>query len=102
MKFYTLYLDIEDYMLPCLNKKMFGIDCPGCGIQRSLAHVIDGEFVPAFEMYPAIFTLILLGFMILLNIKFEHKYIGRIVRILVIINVILIFGSYIIKMHFNN
>ena len=102
MKFYTLYLNIEDYMLPCLNKKMFGIDCPGCGIQRSLAHVIDGEFVPAFEMYPAIFTLILFGFMILLNIKFKHKYIERIIRVLAITNVILIFGSYIIKMHFNN
>jgi hypothetical protein len=102
MKLYPLYLSIEDYMLPCLNKKMFGIDCPGCGIQRSLVHVVEGEFVPAFEMYPAIYTLILFGFMILLNIKYKHKYIENIIRVLAIANVVIIFGSYIIKMHFNN
>ncbi|MBT6029840.1 MAG: DUF2752 domain-containing protein, partial [Crocinitomicaceae bacterium] len=26
----------EDWMLPCLYKKVSGLDCPGCGFQRSL------------------------------------------------------------------
>ncbi|MFA7446524.1 MAG: DUF2752 domain-containing protein, partial [Flavobacteriaceae bacterium] len=45
---------MEDYMLPCMNKKLFGIDCMGCGIQRSVALLLRGEFVEAFYMYPAI------------------------------------------------
>ena len=27
---------IEEYMLPCLNKKLFGFECLGCGLQRSI------------------------------------------------------------------
>ncbi len=47
----------EDYMLPCLNKKLFGVDCLGCGMQRSLLFIAKGEFVDAFKMYPAIYTI---------------------------------------------
>ncbi|MGS0524465.1 DUF2752 domain-containing protein [Zobellia nedashkovskayae] len=31
-------------MLPCLNKKLFGIDCPGCGLQRSIVLFFKGRF----------------------------------------------------------
>ena len=49
---------IEDFMLPCLNKKLLGIDCLGCGMQRAVALILHGDFVAAFYMYPAIYTLI--------------------------------------------
>ena len=52
-----MYLQLEEYMLPCLNKKLFGVDCLGCGIQRALSLLIHGEFIAAFKMYPAIYTL---------------------------------------------
>jgi len=42
-------------MLPCLNKKLFGVDCMGCGLQRAIALIFQGEFVAAFQMYPAAF-----------------------------------------------
>jgi hypothetical protein len=25
----------EDFMLPCMNKQILGIECTGCGIQRA-------------------------------------------------------------------
>lgn len=58
MQLATFLLVIEDFMLPCLNKKLFGIDCPGCGLQRSIVLFLKGDFGAAFDMYPAIFTLI--------------------------------------------
>jgi hypothetical protein len=85
-------------MLPCLNKQMFGVECLGCGIQRSLSLLLRGEFVEAFKMYPAIYTLIFLGIFILINFKAKFKNSKRIILILVAINVIIIIISYFIKM----
>jgi hypothetical protein len=85
-------------MLPCLNKKLFGLDCLGCGFQRSLLHVIKGDFIAAFNVYPAIYTLILLAIFLILNLKFKFKSGKKIIIIFTIINVLIIITSYFIKM----
>ncbi len=95
----SLILQAEDYMLPCLNKQMFGVDCLGCGMQRAFFLLIKGEFVEAFKMYPAIYTLVLLGLFILVNFKLKLKNSKRIIITLVIINVAIIIVSYFIKMN---
>lgn len=91
-------MNLEDYMLPCLNKKLFGLDCLGCGFQRSLLHVIKGDFIAAFNVYPAIYTLILLAIFLILNLKFKFKSGKKIIIIFTIINVLIIIASYFIKM----
>ncbi|WNH09967.1 DUF2752 domain-containing protein [Thalassobellus suaedae] len=87
----------EEYMLPCLNKKIFGIECMGCGMQRSGLLVIKGEFVDAFYMYPAIYTLILLFGFIALNTFKNFKYAHKTILILAVLNAVIIIGSFIIK-----
>ena len=89
----------EDYMLPCLSKKLFGMECFGCGFQRSLVLLFQGEFVAAFKMYPAIYTLILFVAFLILNIFYKFKYEERIKLILVVLNVVIIVTSYIIKIN---
>ena len=91
-------LSPEDYMIPCLNKKLFGFECLGCGLQRSLVLLWQGEFTEAFKMYPAIFTLIPLFILIGINIFYKFKYSNRIINILAIISVTTIIISYIIKL----
>jgi hypothetical protein len=88
---------LEKYMLPCLNKKLFGVECMGCGIQRAISLIFHGEFVAAFKMYPAIYTLILLFGFIALSIfkKFNFSY--KIIVTLGIVNVIIILTSFILK-----
>ena len=86
-------------MLPCLNKKFFGIDCLGCGIQRALSLLISGDFIAAFKMYPAIYTLLLLAVVVTLNFFYKVKYAQKIISILAIINVFIIVISYLIKMN---
>lgn len=88
---------MEDYMLPCLNKKLFGFECMGCGIQRSLSLIFHGEFLEAFYMYPAIYSLIALFFTIGLNIFFKFKKSYIVISALAIISVVTIVISYIIK-----
>jgi uncharacterized membrane protein len=89
----------KEYLLPCLNKKLFGVDCLGCGLQRSVLHVLKGEFGEAFKMYPAIFTLILLALFILVNWKYSFKNGRKIILTLATINILIIVVSYIIKMN---
>ena len=55
----------DSWMLPCFTKKIIGMDCPGCGIQRSISLLFQGDIVDSFLMYPALIPIIfLLGFLI--------------------------------------
>ena len=85
-------------MLPCLNKKFFGIECLGCGLQRAITLIFQGEFVAAFQMYPAIYSLIILFIYIGINIFFKFKHSNKIIGALAILTVATIIISYIIKL----
>lgn len=85
-------------MLPCLNKKLFGIECLGCGMQRATAFLFEGEFIAAFKSYPAIYTLILLVLFLVFNLTVKFKFDNFIKISLIILNVLIIVVSYAIKM----
>lgn len=89
---------LEDYMLQCTNKAIFGVECLGCGIQRATALIIRGEFIAAFKMYPAIYTLILLVALVIFNFFVKFKYDFKIKIGLLFLNVAIIIVSYVIKM----
>lgn len=93
-----MFLKIEDFMLPCLNKQLFGIDCLGCGLQRSLVLLFQGNFKAAFFMYPAIYTLLFFAFYILLNRFYKFNKNNRNLTILITINLFIIITGYFYKM----
>ncbi len=85
-------------MIPCLNKKLFGVECLGCGTQRALLLVLKGDFSQAFHVFPAIYTTIL--FFAVLGLHFvdkSHNYHKLIIR-LGIINAIIMVIAYVFKM----
>ena len=45
-------------MLNCHFKKYTGLDCPGCGAQRSLLLLSKGEIAESFLMFPALIPLL--------------------------------------------
>ena len=89
---------IEDYMFTCTYKKIFGLECFGCGAQRATVLFFKGEFVAAFKMYPAFYCIALLLLVIVFNffIKFKHDY--RIKMGLVYFTVAVMLVSYFYKM----
>lgn len=95
-----LIIGIEDYMLPCLNKKLLGFECMGCGLQRSAALMLKGQFTDAFFMYPAIYTIIALFGFIIINHFNNYKLGNKIIIILALLNVVVIIFSYILKLYF--
>ncbi|MCM4171309.1 DUF2752 domain-containing protein [Arenibacter sp. TNZ] len=85
-------------MLPCMNKQIFGIECPGCGIQRSISYLLDGNFIDALKIYPAIYTLILLVGFVGASLMFNFKNSFKIKIYLLYLNAGIIIISYIYKM----
>jgi len=68
-------VDLEKFMLPCLFKTLFGIECLGCGFQRALFLLFQGQFLAAFKMYPALYsTLLFLGFIALYFLDKSKNY----------------------------
>lgn len=69
---------MEDLLLPCLNKSLFGIECHGCGLQRSILLFFSGNFKAAFLMFPAIYPILALLLFLIFNLfykfKNDHKY----------------------------
>ena len=90
-------LNPDDYMLPCLNKQLFGMECLGCGIQRATLLLFRGDFLMAFKTYPAIYTLMILALFLIFNLFIKFKFDYRIKMGLIILNVIIVVTSYLIK-----
>ncbi len=93
-----MILDLEKYMIPCLNKKLFGIDCLGCGTQRALVLILKGNFAEAFFQFPAIYTTILFFGMLALHFIDKSRNYHKIIIVLAIVNAIIMIVSYIYKM----
>ncbi|WP_297797094.1 DUF2752 domain-containing protein [uncultured Eudoraea sp.] len=87
----------EDYMLPCMNKQLLGLECTGCGIQRAAVLLLHGEFTEAFKMYPAIYPLIVLFGFLVLNSFITIKHENKISIFLMITTVSTILINYILK-----
>ena len=88
---------LEDHLLSCRWKDTLGVECMGCGLQRSFIYLLKGEFAEAFHVYPAIYSLIGMLFFWLLHLKFHFLKGELILKWLLIMNVITILTSFIIK-----
>ncbi|MDD2987248.1 DUF2752 domain-containing protein [Flavobacterium sp.] len=90
---------MDEYMIPCVSKTFFGIECLGCGIQRAIVLLFQGDFVAAFYMYPALFPLVLfLGTVAISLIHTTKKY-GFWIKLLGFITLTVMVISYFYK-HF--
>jgi hypothetical protein len=90
---------LQNHLLKCPFKYLTGIDCPGCGFQRSLLALINGDLHKSIILYPSTIPLLIFfaygisdGFFNLDNQKHTFKKTGFIL----IGSMILI--SYTIKM----
>lgn len=88
---------LEQHLLTCPSKKMFFLDCPGCGLQRSILLLIKGDFYASWQLYPPTVFIIFTLFVLLLHILFGFRHGALILKILFIITVTVIALNYIYK-----
>ncbi|MCE3294930.1 MAG: hypothetical protein K0R65_644 [Crocinitomicaceae bacterium] len=61
-------------MLTCHWKQTFGVECPGCGFQRSFLKLFEGNFSESFFLFPATIPLLLLFVLLILHLIFRFKH----------------------------
>jgi len=85
-------------MMTCPYKALSGIDCPGCGMQRSFIELLKGNFAESFHFYPAllpvIFTLLLTAAHLIFNFRNGANYI----KYSFLSSMAIVVISYILKM----
>jgi hypothetical protein len=50
---------LQNHLLPCPFKYLTGIDCPGCGFQRAVLALIQGDLHKSFILYPPAIPLLM-------------------------------------------
>ena len=63
---------IENHFMVCSFKETFGIDCLGCGLQRSIVCLARGDFYGSVRYYPPLLFLISYAIMWILYISFNN------------------------------
>jgi hypothetical protein len=91
---------MEEHMLPCMNKQLFGVECPGCGTQRAIAFLVDGEFYEAFKIFPAIYTIGLFFILLGLHLFDKKRNYTTLVISSAILNAVVMLFAYFIKIYF--
>lgn len=85
-------------MIPCVSKKLFGLDCPGCGMQRATVMVAQGDFSQAFTMFPAIYTTIPLFILIGLHFVDKSRNYTKFIIPIAILNAAIMIIAYFYKL----
>ncbi len=49
------------FLIPCPIKYLTQIDCPGCGFQRSVLALVNGDFMTSFSVYPPTIMFLISG-----------------------------------------
>ncbi len=88
---------LEQHLLTCSIKSVFGIDCPGCGSQRALIALLKGDLVDSIHYHAALIPFIITITLLITQLigKFDNG--GKWVMWSFIITTFITFTQYIIK-----
>ncbi|MGK6352079.1 DUF2752 domain-containing protein [Parapedobacter sp. DT-150] len=75
---------LQNFLLPCPFKLITGIDCPGCGFQRSLIALAQGHWAESYRLYPPTVPLLLVLLYMLLNWKLGFDARHRVTKLLAV------------------
>ncbi len=87
----------ESSLLTCPSKKLMGIECLGCGLQRSFILLMKGNILESIKMYPALIPLLFMMVYLTGHLYFNFKNGARFLKYFYFLNIILIVANYIIK-----
>jgi hypothetical protein len=96
---YTEVVDwLSNHMLTCPMKASTGIDCPGCGMQRAIIKLLQGDLEGSLQMNPSALPILFMLIFLMLHLKFQFKHGAKIITVLFIISSTIIIVNYIIKL----
>jgi len=88
---------LEDHFLTCPIKEDTGLDCPGCGLQRSFVALLEGDMAGSIAMYPALLPMLLMLVVLVAHLIFKFQHGATWLKGLFIFNVVVIVINYVLK-----
>lgn len=86
------------YFLSCPSKKWVGLECPGCGMQRSWYSLYQGNIKDSWQYNPGGISFLLLLIFTILHLKFSLKNGAKIIMWGFIATAALMWGNFILKL----
>ncbi|WP_367268569.1 DUF2752 domain-containing protein [uncultured Pedobacter sp.] len=90
---------LGEHLFSCPFKAHFGIDCPGCGLQRSVLALFRGDLAASLKFYPATIPLIFVVMFTLIHLKLDFKYGAQLIKIIFAGVAVIILINYIYKIY---
>lgn len=88
---------LQGHLLACPSRRYLHIDCPGCGLQRSILALLRGDLAGSLHYHPA-GILVLLTFVLLpLQLIFRFTWGGKVLLGLQVAVVIITITFYVYK-----
>jgi hypothetical protein len=69
-------------MLECHWKSTLGIECPGCGFQRSVELLFHGDIWGSIQLFPATIPLFVTLLFTVMHLKFKFRKGAKIIIVL--------------------
>ncbi len=85
-------------MMPCLVKRYLGIECIGCGFQRSFIELLKGNFSESIKHYPALLPLLFMLTFLVIHLIFKFRKGGIVLMYNFILVVTIMVISYVAKL----
>ncbi|MGV3763622.1 DUF2752 domain-containing protein [Parapedobacter sp.] len=89
---------MQEWLLPCPIKIVIGIDCPGCGFQRSLLALLQGQWQESYRLYPPTVPLLMLLLYIILKNTFRLDRRDTVLKVLAVMCGWFVLGAYVMKL----
>lgn len=97
MLYLSVHTWLEQQMLACPSKKLFLLDCPGCGLQRSFLALLKGDFTLSWQLYPPTVFIIVTLFILILHLTIGLRHGAVLLKTLFIITTAIMAVNYIYK-----
>ncbi|MDR2474021.1 MAG: DUF2752 domain-containing protein [Tannerella sp.] len=88
---------LKEHLLTCPSKHFFHLDCPGCGLQRSIVALFEGNLTESIRLYPATIPMMATFLFAFLHLKYDFKHGAAVIKYLFILNVTIIIAFYLYK-----
>jgi hypothetical protein len=88
---------LESHQGTCSFREMTGIECPGCGLQRSILALLRGDLAGSILQFPALLPLAAMFLFLGIHLVFKLKHGALILKIFYIGNISLIVLNYVCK-----
>ena len=85
-------------MLPCSWKEHLGVECPGCGAQRSFLELTQGHIWDSILLFPALLPLLAVVIIAIIHIARPFKAAPKWIIRLIILTGVLMVGNWIVKL----